>query len=78
VELGAEWHLECLSRCDIVRGDASSKIASVKVQKRNRALVKFDSDRICKVILARRGSPSAVSPDFLPGVTTDFQRAGIG
>ena len=40
----------------------------VKVQKRNRALVKFDSDRICKVILRAAESIGGFRTDFLPGV----------
>ena len=40
----------------------------VKVQKRNRALVKFDSDRIRKVILQAAESIGGFRTDFLPGV----------
>jgi uridine kinase len=40
----------------------------VKVQKRNRALVKFDSDRIRKVILRAAESIGGFQTDFLPGV----------
>ena len=40
----------------------------VKVQKRNRALVKFDSDRIRKVILHAAESIGGFQTDFLPGV----------
>ena len=40
----------------------------VKVQKRNRALVKFDSDRICKVILRAAESIGGFHRDFLPGI----------
>src|SRR5208283_2707209 len=40
----------------------------VKVQKRNRALVKFDSDRIRKVILQAAESIGGFQTDFLPGV----------
>src|ERR1017187_1648566 len=40
----------------------------VKVQKRNRALVKFDSDRICKVIVRAAESIGGFHRDFLPGV----------
>ena len=40
----------------------------VKVQKRNRALVKFDSDRIRKVILWAAESIGGFHGDFLPGV----------
>ena len=40
----------------------------VKVQKRNRALVKFDSDRIRKVILRAAESIGGFQGDFLPGV----------
>src|SRR5208283_5365715 len=40
----------------------------VKVQKRNRALVKFDSDRIRKVILQAAESIGGFQTDFLPGM----------
>ena len=40
----------------------------VKVQKRNRALVKFDSDRIGKAILRAAESIGGFRRDFLPGV----------
>jgi uridine kinase len=40
----------------------------VKVQKRNRALVKFDSDRIRKVILRAAESIGGFRTDLLPGV----------
>ena len=40
----------------------------VKVQKRNRALVKFDSDRIGKAILRAAESIGGFHQDFLPGV----------
>src|ERR1019366_451529 len=40
----------------------------VKVQKRNRALVKFDSDRIGKAILRAAESIGAFHRDFLPGM----------
>ena len=39
----------------------------VKVQKRNRALVKFDSDRIGRAILRAAESIGGFQPDFLPG-----------
>ena len=51
----------------------------VKVQKRNRALVKFDSDRIGKAILRAAESIGGFHRDFLPGMNDkDFQRAGFG
>src|SRR5450759_203174 len=40
----------------------------VKVQKRNRALVKFDSDRIGKAILRAAESIGGFHRDFLPGM----------
>jgi uridine kinase len=40
----------------------------VKVQKRNRALVRFDPDRICKAMLRAAGSIGGFHADFLPGV----------
>ena len=40
----------------------------VKVQKRNRALVKFDSDRIGKAILRAAESIGGFHRDFLPGI----------
>ena len=40
----------------------------VKVQKRNRALVKFDSDRIGRAILRAAESIGGFQRDFLPGV----------
>ena len=40
----------------------------VKIQKRNRALVKFDPGRICKAMLRAAESIGGFSQDFLPGV----------
>ncbi len=40
----------------------------VKVQKRNRALVKFDPGRICKALLRAAESIGGFRMDFLPGV----------
>ncbi|HKI69616.1 MAG TPA: hypothetical protein VKA67_08510 [Verrucomicrobiae bacterium] len=40
----------------------------VKVQKRNRALVRFDPERICKAILRAVESIGGFHQDFLPGV----------
>ena len=40
----------------------------VKIQKRNRALVRFDESRICKAILRAAESIGGFVQDFLPGV----------
>src|SRR5207249_12050307 len=40
----------------------------VKVQKRNRALVKFDPDRIWRAILRAAESIGGFRQDFLPGI----------
>lgn len=40
----------------------------VKIQKRNRALVRFDESRICKAILRAAESIGGFQQDFLPGV----------
>lgn len=40
----------------------------VKVQKRNRALVRFDSTRICRAILRAGQSIGGFAQDYLPGV----------
>src|SRR5215472_1632675 len=40
----------------------------VKVQKRNRALVKFDQDRIQRAILRAAESIGGFQQDFLPGI----------
>lgn len=40
----------------------------VKIQKRNRALVRFDESRICKAILRAAESIGGFAQDFLPGV----------
>ena len=40
----------------------------VKIQKRNRALVTFDVDRICKAILRAASSIGGFRQDFLPGI----------
>ncbi|MBE0545740.1 MAG: hypothetical protein IH623_30790 [Verrucomicrobia bacterium] len=40
----------------------------VKVQKRNRALVRFDESRICKALLRAADSIGGFRQDFLPGV----------
>ena len=40
----------------------------VKVQKRNRALVRFDQDRICRAILRAAESIGGFRQDFLPGI----------
>jgi uridine kinase len=40
----------------------------VKIQKRNRALVRFDADRICKAIARAAESIGGFQQDFLPGV----------
>ena len=42
----------------------------VKVQRRNRALVKFDEDRICHAILRAARSIGGFREDFLPGVNS--------
>src|SRR5208283_1021203 len=47
----------------------------VKVQKRNRALVKFDSDRIRKVILRAAESLGGFQQDRLPGVNDQIFKA---
>jgi uridine kinase len=49
----------------------------VKVQKRNRALVRFDPGRICKAILRAAESIGGFQTDFLPGVNDKiFQAQG--
>lgn len=40
----------------------------VKVQKRNRALVRFDEDRICRAIFRAAESIGGFQQDFLPGI----------
>lgn len=40
----------------------------VKIQKRNRALVRFDESRICKAVLRAAESIGGFAQDFLPGV----------
>ena len=40
----------------------------VKVQKRNRALVRFDPGRICKAVLRAAESIGGFQMDFLPGI----------
>lgn len=40
----------------------------VKIQKRNRALVRFDESRICKAVLRAAESIGGFQQDFLPGV----------
>ncbi len=40
----------------------------VKIQKRNRALVRFDAERICKAIARAAESIGGFQQDFLPGV----------
>ena len=40
----------------------------VKIQKRNRALVRFDAERICQAMLRAAESIGGFSQDFLPGV----------
>jgi uridine kinase len=51
----------------------------VKVQKRNRALVRFDPGRICKAIARAAGSVGGFQADFLPGVNDKvFNACGSG
>src|SRR5579859_2210584 len=40
----------------------------VKVQKRNRALVRFDAGRICRAILRAARSIGGFQQDYLPGI----------
>jgi hypothetical protein len=40
----------------------------IKVQKRNRALVTFDEERMCKAVLWAAGSIGGFQQDYLPGI----------
>ncbi len=40
----------------------------IKVQKRNRALVTFDEDRICKAVLRAAETINGFRQDYLPGI----------
>jgi uridine kinase len=51
----------------------------VKVQKRNRALVRFDAGRICRAILRAGESIGGFREDYLPGVNDNlFEEWGSG
>ena len=40
----------------------------IKVQKRNRALVTFDEDRICRAVLRASETINGFRQDYLPGI----------
>ena len=47
----------------------------LKVQKRNRALVRFDRERICQAILRAAQSIGGVERDYLPGINDELFEA---